>query len=84
MNFIQQIVNKKLNNITANELLKLSKEYQIPITEEQAQKIVSLIKGKNINIYSHIERIELIKQIAKVTSPSTAQQVNTLLQNLLN
>ena len=84
MNFIQQIVNKKLNNITANELLKLSKEYQIPITEEQTQKIVSLIKGKNINIYSHIERIELIKQIAKVTSPSTAQQVNTLLQNLLN
>ena len=84
MNFIQQIVNKKLNNITANELLKLSKEYQIPITEDQAQKIVSLIKGKNINIYSHIERIELIKQIAQVTSPSTAQQVNTLLQNLLN
>lgn len=84
MNFIQQIVNKKLNNITTNELLKLSKEYQIPITEEQAQKIVALIKGKNINIYSHTERIELIKQIAKVTSPSTAQQVNTLLQNLLN
>ncbi|MFP3124562.1 DUF2624 domain-containing protein [Ectobacillus funiculus] len=84
MNFIQQIVNKKLNNITTNELLKLSKEYQIPITEDQAQKIVSLIKGKNINIYSHIERIELIKQIAQVTSPSTAQQVNTLLQNLLN
>ncbi len=84
MNFIQQIVNKKLNNITTNELLKLSKEYQIPITEEQSQKIVSLIKGKNINIYSHIERIGLIKQIAKVTSPSTAQQVNTLLQNLLN
>ncbi|WP_342044903.1 DUF2624 domain-containing protein [Bacillus sp. OTU530] len=84
MNFIQQIVNKKLNNITTNELLKLSKEYQIPITEDQAQKIVSLIKGKNINIYSHIERIELIKQIAQVTSPSTAQQVNILLQNLLN
>lgn len=84
MNFIQQIINKKLNNITSNELLKLSKEYQIPITEEQAQKIVSLIKGKNINIYSHTERIELIKQIAKVTSPATAQQVNTLLQNLLN
>ncbi|MFB9761813.1 DUF2624 domain-containing protein [Ectobacillus funiculus] len=84
MNFIQQIVNKKLNNITTNELLKLSKEYQIPITEDQAQKIVSLIKGKNINIYSHIERIELIKQIAQVTSPATAQQVNTLLQNLLN
>lgn len=84
MNFIQQIVNRKLNNITTNELLKLSKEYQIPITEEQAQKIVSLIKGKNINIYNHTERIDLIKQIAKLTSPSTAQQVNTLLQNLLN
>ncbi|MGE0995075.1 DUF2624 family protein, partial [Bacillus sp. GMa5/2] len=28
-------------------------------------------------------RLELLKQIAKVTSPATAQQVNTLFQQLL-
>jgi TRAP-type C4-dicarboxylate transport system substrate-binding protein len=83
MNIIQQIVNKKLNAITTNELLKYSTDYQIPITVEQAQQVVTLIKGQNINIYNPEERLELIKKIAKVTSPSTAQQVNTLLQKLL-
>ncbi|WP_028399226.1 DUF2624 domain-containing protein [Ectobacillus panaciterrae] len=83
MNIIQQIVNKKLNGITAAELMKLSKDYQITITVEQAQQVTALIKGQNINIYNSAERLELIKKIAKVTSPSTAQQVNMLLQKLL-
>ncbi|MFD3447709.1 DUF2624 domain-containing protein [Microbacteriaceae bacterium 4G12] len=83
MNIIQHFVNKKLNSMTVDELLKYSKDYQIPITAGQAKQVVSLINGKNINIYNSVERIELIKRIAKVTSPSVAQQVNTLLQKLL-
>ncbi|MFX3623808.1 MAG: DUF2624 domain-containing protein [Ectobacillus sp.] len=83
MNLIQQIVNKKLNSITASELLKYSKQYQILITPEQAEQAAALMKGKNINIYNSDERLALIKEIAKVTSPATAQQVNALLQKLL-
>ena len=63
--------------------MKYSKEYEVPITAAQADQIVVLIKGKNINIYDNNERLELLKQIAKVTSPTTAQQVNTLFQQLL-
>ncbi|MCP8967148.1 DUF2624 domain-containing protein [Ectobacillus ponti] len=83
MNLFQQIVNKKLNNATPEDLLKLSSEHGIALTPAQAQKCAALIKGKNINIYNPAERVELIKQIAKVTSPATAQQVNALLQKLL-
>ncbi|BCC25681.1 tRNA methyltransferase [Bacillus cereus] len=63
--------------------MKYSKEYEVPITTAQADQIVVLMKGKNINIYDNDERLELLKQIAKVTSPATAQQVNTLFQQLL-
>lgn len=83
MNFIHQLVNKKLNNITTKELLKYSQEYQVSITPEQAEQIVTLIHGKNINIYDTDARLYLLKQIAKVTSPATAQKVNTLFQQLL-
>lgn len=83
MNLIQQLVNKKLNHITTNELLKYSKEYAVFITPEQAEQIVTLIHGKNINIYDTDARIHLLKQIAHVTSPATAQKVNTLFQQLL-
>ena len=83
MNLIKQIVNKKLNHISTKELLKYSKEYDVPITTAQADQIVGLMKGKNINIYDNDERLALLKQIAQVTSPATAQQVNTLFQQLL-
>lgn len=83
MNLIKQLVNKKLNHISTKDLLKYSKEYEVPITTAQADQIVVLMKGKNINIYDNDERLELLKQIAKVTSPATAQQVNTIFQQLL-
>ncbi len=83
MNLIKQLVNKKLNHISTKELLKYSKEYNVPITTAQADQIVGLMKGKNINIYDNDERLALLKQIAQVTSPATAQQVNTLFQQLL-
>ncbi|MDC2863383.1 DUF2624 domain-containing protein [Bacillus sp. BP-3] len=83
MNLIQQFVNKKLNNMTSKELLKYSAEYGVSITNEQADKIVTLIQGKQINIYDDQERLQLLKQIAKVTSPATAQQINTLFQKLI-
>ncbi len=83
MNLIKQLVNKKLNHISTKELLKYSKEYDVPITTAQADQIVGLMKGKNINIYDNDERLALLKQIAQVTSPTTAQQVNTLFQQLL-
>ena len=83
MNLIKQLVNKKLNHISTKELLKYSKDYDVPITTAQADQIVGLMKGKNINIYDNDERLALLKQIAQVTSPATAQQVNTLFQQLL-
>ena len=83
MNLIQQFINKKINNMTSKELLKYSKEYEVPITSEQADTIVTLIQGKHINIYDVQERLQLLKQIAKVTSPATAQQINTLFQKLI-
>ncbi|MGQ0517512.1 DUF2624 domain-containing protein [Bacillus sp. D-CC] len=63
--------------------MKYSKEYDVPITTAQADQIVGLMKGKNINIYDNDERLALLKQIAQVTSPATAQQVNTLFQQFL-
>lgn len=76
-------MNKKLNGITAEELMKYGKEYNIAITVKQCQQVATLMKGQNINIYNDTERLQLIKKIAKVTSPETARQVNALLLNLV-
>ncbi|MCM3193263.1 DUF2624 domain-containing protein [Priestia megaterium] len=83
MKIVQQIVNKKVNNITPKELLKYSKQYSIPITDQQAHTLVSVIRQQPVNIYNLEERRNLIKQIAQVTDRETARRVNELFQQLM-
>jgi Mn-dependent DtxR family transcriptional regulator len=78
MRLLEQIVNQKLNRLTKEDLLKYSKEHDIALTSQQAEKIVGLIRGKNINIFDPTERVRLIKQVAKITSPDVARKVNQL------
>ncbi|MBM7701502.1 DUF2624 domain-containing protein [Metabacillus iocasae] len=83
MNIIQKVVNHKVNNITVNELLKFSKQYNIALTEQQAKALVSIMREKQIDLYNVKERRELIKKIAQVTDTETAKKVNELFQQLM-
>ena len=79
MNIYQQIVNQKLKTITPEELLAYGKKYNISVTKEQAQKVIILMKdNKNINIFNPEEKKQLLREIARVTSPQVARQLNNL------
>jgi Protein of unknown function (DUF2624) len=80
---IQAIVNKKINNISVEELLKLCQEHNITVTYTQAQQAVQVIRQKKVNIYDDNDRLELIHKIAQITNPTTAKQVNQLLLKLI-
>ncbi|MGD6774513.1 DUF2624 domain-containing protein [Sutcliffiella horikoshii] len=78
MNIYQQIVNKKLHNITADELMKYSGEYNISLTPDQAKKVSALLQSKKVNVFNTSERIQLMKEVAKITGHETAKKVNQL------
>ncbi|WP_421175022.1 DUF2624 domain-containing protein [Metabacillus dongyingensis] len=79
----QKIVNQKLNSLDTDGLLQLAKQNSLAINRAQAQEIVKIIRGKNINIFNDAERISLLKKVAAITSPATAQQVNQLFQQFI-
>ncbi|WP_246945842.1 DUF2624 domain-containing protein [Bacillus pinisoli] len=83
MKLLEQIVNQKLNRITKEELLKLAKTHHISLTGQQADQVVTLIRGKNINIFNPTERTRLIKDVAKITSPEVAKKINKLFQDFI-
>ncbi|MGG4490013.1 DUF2624 domain-containing protein [Metabacillus idriensis] len=83
MILFQKIVNQKLNSLDADGLLQLAKQNNLAIDRIQAQQIVRIIRGKNINIFDDAERIRLLKKVAAITSPATAQQVNQLFQQFI-
>ncbi|MEC2076541.1 DUF2624 domain-containing protein [Metabacillus fastidiosus] len=78
MNFLKKMINQKVNNLTTDELLQLAKKHRISISRPQANEIVKLINGQNIDIYNDVERANLLKQIAGITSVKTAQEVNKI------
>ncbi|WP_191560799.1 DUF2624 domain-containing protein [Metabacillus idriensis] len=83
MILFQKIINQKLNSMDADGLLQLAKQNSLSIDRIQAQAIVKIIRGKNINIFDDAQRISLLKKVAAITSPATAQQVNQLLQQFI-
>ncbi|MTH52445.1 DUF2624 family protein [Bacillus mangrovi] len=83
MILFQKIINQKVNSISADDLLKLAKQNQLAINPAQASQIVSLMKGKNVNIFDEAERRRLLASIAAITSPATAQQVDQLFKQFV-
>lgn len=78
MSIFENIVNHKINTITAEELLKYANQFQVPLSYSQAKQISTYLRGKNINIFSDSERHHLLREISKLTGPATAQAVNQL------
>lgn len=80
MKLFENVVNHKINNVTYEEIIKYSKQFNVTISTDHAKKVEKLIRGKGINIFNDQERVRLIKDIAKITGPETAKQLNQLFQ----
>ena len=81
MSIFQNIINHKLNTMTADELLKYADQYQISLSRKEATQIANYIKGKKVNIFNDGERSQLIRELAKITNIHTAKEVNRLLSS---
>lgn len=82
MNFFQQLINQKLRQLTVQDLMHYSQIYQIPITREQAEKLVHLAKTENINAFNEQERQRLLNKITQAVGPDLANQMNALFKKL--
>jgi len=78
MKIFENIINHKINNITSAELMKYSKQFKIAITDDEAVKLAKHLNGRKVNIFKPSERAQLIREVAKLTSPQTAKELNDL------
>ncbi|MEK3890708.1 DUF2624 domain-containing protein [Bacillus sp. FSL K6-3431] len=78
MNLLKNMVNSKMNNITADELLKYAGEINMELARPQAEQIAKYLHGKHFDIFDDKTRAQIIKEIAKVSGPKTAKELNKL------
>ncbi|MBM7716279.1 DUF2624 domain-containing protein [Siminovitchia sp. FSL H7-0308] len=79
MNLLKNMVNFKVNMITGNELLKYANQFNIQLSKTEAEKIATYLRGKNFDIFDERIRTKIIREVAKITGPKTAKEINKLM-----
>lgn len=82
MAIFQKIINHKVNGITGKELYNYAQQFQIQVSIEDANKVANFLRGKNFNIFDPNQKVMIIQEIQKITSPQIAQQVEKLFTSL--
>ncbi len=75
---IKNMVNFKVNMITGDELLKYAKQFNFQITKDEAEKVAAFLRGKNMDIFDDATRSRIIREVAKISGPKTAKELNKL------
>ncbi|TLS39380.1 DUF2624 family protein [Pseudalkalibacillus caeni] len=84
MNMIQlQLVNYKLNNITPSELIQLSNQYGIKISQQEAKQIIAILRQETIDVSNVKQRKKILQKISKQVNPQLASKVNKLIETVL-
>ncbi|GIN73587.1 tRNA methyltransferase [Bacillus sp. J14TS2] len=78
MKLIKNMVNLKVNMITAEELLKYAKQFNFEVSRDEAEKVAAYLRGKNLDIFDDRTRSQIIREIAKIAGPKTAKELNKL------
>ncbi|MCM3712858.1 DUF2624 domain-containing protein [Halalkalibacter oceani] len=81
MNVImQQLVNNKVNSLTPSELLQLAKQYQIPLTSEQADKVIAVLRSEDIDVANQAQVSRMIHRLQTEVDSHVSGVIQQLLQ----
>ncbi|WP_332632133.1 DUF2624 family protein [Halalkalibacter flavus] len=77
---MQQLVNNKVNSLTANELLNLANQYNIALTRQQAEKVISILRLEQIDVANQAQVQRIIHRLQTEVDPYVSSVVQQLLQ----
>ncbi|MFD1363037.1 DUF2624 domain-containing protein [Lentibacillus salinarum] len=81
--FIKQMVNKKIKQLTPDELLHYAQQYNFSISREQAKAITAYLHQIDIDPFDPGFRAKMFKELARMTDKNTADQAQSLFQKII-
>lgn len=73
---------KKLKQISTEDLLYYSEQYDISLSRKQAAQISAYLQKADFDPFNEEDRMMLFKRLAKITNVETAQKTNRLFKQL--
>ncbi|MBB5173913.1 DUF2624 family protein [Texcoconibacillus texcoconensis] len=75
---VRQMANQKINSLDERELLRLSKEYEIPLTAKQAKEIIQIIHKHPIDVGNE-KQVKRLRDELKTLDPKLYRKADKLL-----
>ncbi|TMW73834.1 DUF2624 family protein [Alteribacter natronophilus] len=76
---IRQMINQKINSLDIKELIRLSKQYQIPLTVKQAKQIMTVLKKEPIDV-GNKKQLQRLQNDLKKIDPSLYKKAEKILE----
>ncbi len=77
---LHQLINKRVQNITKEELLEQAKKYQIKLTEKQAAQFIAWLSTHEVDLFSEKKRTELFQAAEAILGKREAAALENMLR----
>lgn len=71
---LKQLINKKLRQLSSEDLLRYAHQYGFSINRNQAKEITAYMHENPINPFEYGERMKMFKELARITDEKTADK----------
>ena len=78
--FMQQLVNNKVNSLTAKELLDLAAQYNIQLSSEQANQVIAILRSEQIDVANQTQVERIIHRLQTEADEYVSSVIQQLLQ----
>lgn len=81
--FIKDMVTQKLKQLSPDELLHYSQQYDFRVSENQAKQITAYLHSHSIDPFNANDRTKLFSELEHITDRDTAQKADKLFQEII-
>ncbi|NBJ68538.1 MULTISPECIES: DUF2624 domain-containing protein [Clostridia] len=83
-NFIKDIIQKKLKQLSVQEIIYYGKQYGFSLTAQEAEQITNYLKQHNVDPFHAEGRKKMLQELAHITDPATAKKAQKLFNDLIH
>jgi hypothetical protein len=75
---MQQLVNNKINSLTVKELLDLATQYNIQLSYQQAEKVITILRTEQIDVANQAQVHRIIHRLQTEVDPYVSSVIQQL------
>ncbi|WP_440895863.1 DUF2624 family protein [Amphibacillus sp. Q70] len=82
-NMFKQVIQKKMAEITPNELLAHANSYQVTLSETQANQLINILRTQQFDPFKKTDLIKMFDHLEQITDQATVKQAKIILNQFI-